>query len=47
MYEVHHPAFQQLRFAERRGHAQDRLVGKEHRALRHGVHVAGKTKVFQ
>ena len=44
MQNVDQARLHQLRLRQRRGHAQDRLVGEEHRALRHGVDVAGEAK---
>jgi hypothetical protein len=40
--EVEKPRLYELRLWHRRGNAQDRLIGKEQRALGHGVHVAGE-----
>jgi hypothetical protein len=45
--QVHHPALDQLRLADRRDDAQDRLVGEKHGAFRHRVDVAGETQVCQ
>ena len=39
--------FHDLRFRNRRGHAQHRLARKENRALRHGPDFAAKTKLAQ
>ena len=36
--------FHDLRFRDRRGHAQKGLAGKTYGALGHGQHVAGKAK---
>ena len=36
--------FDELRLRQRRGDAQDRLVGEEHRAFAHGVDVAGEAE---
>ena len=47
MQDIDQPRLDQLRLGQRRGHAQDRLVGKEHRAFRHGMHVAGEAKSAQ
>ena len=44
MHDVDQSGLDQLRLRQRRGDAQDRLVGKEHRALRHGMHVAGEAQ---
>jgi len=40
--QIHHPRFNELRFRERRGDAENRLVGKKDRAFRHGMHIAGE-----
>ena len=40
--QVEQVRFQKLSLPERPAHAQDRLAGKDGRALRHGVHVAGE-----
>ena len=40
MQNVDQARFDELRLRHWRGDAQDRFVGKEHRALGHGVHVA-------
>ena len=37
MQDVDQPGLDQLRLRQRRGDAQDRLVGEEHAAFRHGV----------
>ena len=47
MQNVDQPRFDELRLRQRRGDAQDRLVGEEHRAFGHGVHVAAETEVAQ
>ena len=44
MQNVDQPQFDELRLRQRRGDAQDRLVGEERRAFRHGVHVAGEAE---
>jgi hypothetical protein len=45
MEQVQEPALDQLRLAQRRGDAQQRLVGEEDRALGHRVDVAGEAQV--
>ena len=42
MDQVHQPRLDQLRLRHGRRHAQDWLVGKEDRALGHGMHVAAE-----
>jgi hypothetical protein len=44
MQDVDQPRLDELRLRQRRGHAQDRLVGEKHGAFGHGVHVAAKTQ---
>ena len=44
MQDIDQPRLDELRLRQRRGHAQDRLVGEEHAALGDGVHVAGETQ---
>ena len=44
MQEIDEPRFDELRLGQRRGHAQDRLVGEEYRAFRHRMHVAGESQ---
>ena len=44
MQNVDQPRFDQLRLRQRRGDPQDRLIGEEHRALGHGMHVAGEAQ---
>ena len=39
--------FDELRLRQRRGHPQDRLIGKENRALGHRMHIAGEAKLAQ
>ena len=39
--------FGQLRLRQRRGHPQDRLIGKENSALGHGMHIAGEAELAQ
>jgi len=45
MQDIDQARFGELRLRQRRGDAQDRLVGKEHRAFRHGVDVAAEAEV--
>jgi len=45
--QVDQPALDQLRHRQRRGDPQDRLVGKEHRALGHGVDRTGEAQIGQ
>ncbi len=45
--DVEQAALGELRLRQRRGDAQDRLVGEEHGALRHGVDVAGEPEAAQ
>ena len=47
MQDIDQARFDELRLRQRRGDPQDRLVGKENRALRHGVDVAGEAEVAQ
>ena len=47
MQNVDQPRFDQLRLRQRRGDAQQRLVGKAHGAFRDRMHVAGETEVGQ
>ena len=42
--DIDQARFDELRLRQRRGHAQDRLGGKECGAFRHGVHVAGEAE---
>ena len=44
MQDVDQPRFGELCLRHRRGDAQDRFIGEKHRALGHGVHVAGEAK---
>ena len=45
MQQVDQPTLDKLRFDERCGHPDDRLVGVEDRAFRHGVDIAGEPKL--
>lgn len=47
MEQIHHPTLDQLRLAQRRRDAQDRLIGEEHGPLGHGVYVTRETQVGQ
>ncbi|OIQ74721.1 hypothetical protein GALL_436230 [mine drainage metagenome] len=47
LQQVDHARFDQLRFAQRRDHAQDGFVGEERRALGHRVDVAAETQLGQ
>lgn len=40
VHQVENPRFEELGFRQRRGHAQQRLVREQDRALRQSVHVA-------
>ena len=42
---VNESGFQQLRLGQWRGHAQDWLVGKKYRPLRHRMHVSSEAKL--
>jgi hypothetical protein len=44
MHDIDQPGLDQLRFRQRRGDPQDRLIGEEHPALRQGVDVAGEAE---
>ena len=44
LQEIDYPRFDELGLGQRGRHAQDRLVGEEHRTFRHGVDVAGKAQ---
>ena len=45
--DVDESALHELGLGQGRDHAQDRRVGEKHRALGHGVHLAGETQVRQ
>jgi hypothetical protein len=45
MQEVDDAALDQLGLGDRRSDSQDRLVGEEDRALRHGADLAGETQL--
>ena len=47
MKQIDQPGFQQLGLGERGGDTHDGLIGKEHRALGHGVQVAGEAQCSQ
>ena len=47
VHDVQQAALHQLRLRQRRGDAQDGLVGEEHAALGHRMHVAGESERAQ
>ena len=47
MQDVDEAGFGELRLRQRRGHPQDRLIGKENGALGHGMHIAGEAELAQ